>query len=149
MACLDHSIRRKEAEKLTGALTAHKMSGPLATFPQAVTRWRLLMIRQACVPLALGLMVIVTAPVAAEKPQGLKGSWKIVSAEREGKEISQYLGVVVTFDDNSYSAKLPNGETGQADVKLDTKQKPWTIDIIPHYGANDGKHFKGICKVEG
>lgn len=107
------------------------------------------MIRQACVPLALGLMVIVTAPVTAEKPQGVKGTWKIVSAEKEGKEISQYLGVVVTFDDNGYSAKLPSGETGQADVKVDTTRKPWTIDMTPHYGANDGKHFKGICKVEG
>jgi uncharacterized protein (TIGR03067 family) len=106
------------------------------------------MARRALLLLAVGLLV-VAAPAAAEKPQGVKGTWKIVSADKEGTPIQQYIGVVVTFEDNKYSAKLPSGETHDADIKVDTTKTPWTIDMTPHYGPNDGKLFKGICKVEG
>lgn len=105
--------------------------------------------RRRLLPSVIVAVLVMAAPAGAEQPHSLKGKWKVVSADREGKPIKQYIGVVVAFEDDRYTAQLPNGDKGEADVKLDTAKKPWTIDMTPHYGPNDGKLFKGICKIEG
>lgn len=89
--------------------------------------------------------------VAAKKErEKLAGTWKIVSAERDGQADKGSQNAVVTFTaDGKLTVKLAEGESGDGTYKLDPSKKPKAIDYTPNFGPDKGKLHEGIYALEG
>ena len=83
----------------------------------------------------------------------LKGTWAITRVVMEGKEWKQRSDTTYAFDGNKLVATTTAFAEGKGKfestesfkVKIDTKKKPHTIDLVP-----DGKYpgLMGIYKIE-
>jgi uncharacterized protein (TIGR03067 family) len=128
----------------------------------AERRWS--MIRVALRLAVAGLVGLTAgfASVSADPPKeveqpsgGLAGSWKVVSLERDGKEIGEGLkGAKWVFTDTTLTARFP-GE-GEAKFTYETHtvdNKVGTIDLEVVESARDGgprkRVYPGIYSVEG
>jgi uncharacterized protein (TIGR03067 family) len=93
------------------------------------------------------------AKEAGKKDQeALKGTWTIVSAERDGRKFTeaQLKGVVGTFDEGKVSVQRQGQTIFEGTVKLDPTKKPKAIDVTQtSEGDNKGKTFPGIYEIEG
>jgi uncharacterized protein (TIGR03067 family) len=84
----------------------------------------------------------------------LKGSWKAVSAEHDGAKIPDELlkNVALTIRDDKV---LKKGRDWEATYKIDPKQKPAWLDMVPivaEDGKGDGKRdttVRWIYEVDG
>jgi uncharacterized protein (TIGR03067 family) len=85
--------------------------------------------------------------------EALKGTWAVVSAERDGKKFTddQLKGVLVTFDaDGKVSVQRQGQPLFEGTVMIDPTKKPKTIDATQtSEGDNKGKTAHGIYEIEG
>jgi len=100
------------------------------------------------------LLVVSLAAGAADKPKGtsLDGTWTVQKYERGGRTLDEAsaksIKFVIVEDKMVLVAGI--GFTGAKDhnLKLDTTNKPGTIDVIPQDGRNKGKPFEGIYELK-
>jgi uncharacterized protein (TIGR03067 family) len=108
------------------------------------------------VAFAVAVMVTGSAlSVAAEDGQddGLVGSWRIVSVEKDGQQVSedQFKGVVVRYDANgTASGRKGDKVLFEATIKLDPNKRPKALDATQTSdGPGKGKTTLGIYEIEG
>jgi uncharacterized protein (TIGR03067 family) len=104
---------------------------------------------RAFLVLAVAFLVAADAPkedVKKEKEK-LKGAWKVVSLEVEGKEQKKEEVTFTFADDNLTIAFKDDKKT--ANYKLEPTTKPTSIDMVPDDGPEKGKTLKGIYVVDG
>jgi uncharacterized protein (TIGR03067 family) len=80
----------------------------------------------------------------------LQGTWTRVSAEVDGKKLSddELKGATLTVKGDQYTLKQ-GGQTRTGTLKVDPAKKPKQIDIISGEGPNKGKSLLGIYEIEG
>src|SRR5437879_12841007 len=96
--------------------------------------WRFTMKKLLAV-MVVGLLVGADGDKDVGKKGGdaLKGTWKIVSAERDGKPHDDAVGDKVTFDGTNLAIE-GKGEDHKGTYKIDAGKKPKHIDITPAAG---------------
>jgi uncharacterized protein (TIGR03067 family) len=77
----------------------------------------------------------------------LKGTWIIVSLERDGKKNEDAAGEKVTFDGESITIQMKEREL-KGTYKLDSTKKPKQIEITPADGPDKDKALHGIYSIE-
>lgn len=106
--------------------------------------------------LIVSASVALAADAAAQdkkEPDKLKGSWTVMSYERDTKQLPADKAKEIKYDlaDDKLTLKAGIGFTGGKEhaVKLDATKKPKQIDITPADGRNKGKTFQGIYEIDG
>jgi uncharacterized protein (TIGR03067 family) len=96
----------------------------------------------------LSVALFLSAACAVEAPQ-LAGTWSAVAVTREGKpesaELVKSVSLTITKGELTFSIK---DKKFPAKIKTDDKAKPAAIDISPTEGADSGRTFLGIWKIE-
>jgi uncharacterized protein (TIGR03067 family) len=90
--------------------------------------------------------------LAKKELKALKGAWKVISREVDGKKVSQeeLKDVVVTRDEaGKFSARRGDMVIGVGTIKIDPTKKPKTMDVIYTEGNNKEKTLLGIYEFEG
>jgi uncharacterized protein (TIGR03067 family) len=77
----------------------------------------------------------------------LKGTWTIVSIERDGKANENAVGGKVTFDGDTMTFKVKDNEH-KGTFKLDPTKKPRQIDLTPGDGPEKDKVVEGIYSLK-
>ncbi|MDB5312449.1 MAG: hypothetical protein JWO38_6651 [Gemmataceae bacterium] len=85
--------------------------------------------------------------------EALKGTWAVVSADRDGKKLTaeQIKGVTFTIDGTG-KALVKKGDQLLFDgtIKIDPTKKPKTVDVTQtSEGENKGKTILSIYQIEG
>jgi uncharacterized protein (TIGR03067 family) len=99
----------------------------------------------------LGLLnVAVVRAGDAEDLAAMKGTWSIVSAERDGKDVTDAT-VTMTFDGVSKVAvKRGDKQIFDGTAKLDAAKSPKTIDVTQESeGDLKGRTIPGIYELDG
>lgn len=99
----------------------------------------------------LGLLnVAVVRAGDAEDLAAMKGTWSIVSAERDGKDVTDGT-VTMTFDGVAKVAvKRGDKQIFDGTAKLDAAKSPKTIDVTQESdGELKGKTIPGIYELDG
>jgi uncharacterized protein (TIGR03067 family) len=102
---------------------------------------------------SFALLAFALAGLARADDKGLKeleGKYKIVQAERDGKQAEKALtdAVTVAIAGDALTMEGPGGDPKVAKLKVNPDAKPATIDLIPQDGPEKGKTFPGIYKLE-
>lgn len=103
----------------------------------------------------LGLLLAADEPKdeASKKDlQQLQGTWLLVSAERDGKKVSEddVKNVTLVVSGNKFKF-LKGAEVGTASegtFKVDATKKPKTTESTADAGPDKGKKFLGIYEIE-
>ncbi len=106
--------------------------------------------------LAAGLLVAADAPrgdAAKAELEKFQGMWQLVSAQRDGREVSKdgvgrttliIKGDTFRFPEDAEVGTGPNGT-----FAIDPTATPRAIDATPASGPGKGKTSRGIYKLEG
>jgi uncharacterized protein (TIGR03067 family) len=98
-------------------------------------------------------MVLHLQPVQADsgRPMSdlLQGSWRLVSAVRDGRAVDMEPDVVMTFSGNKYSTAVRGNVVRGGTIFLYPTKKPVWIDVLAGIGPNIGKTARGIIEVQG
>jgi uncharacterized protein (TIGR03067 family) len=80
----------------------------------------------------------------------LRGTWKIIALEVEGRELSKemFAGATITLDGDNFST-TSMGATFSGKVSCDDSSHPSTIDIAFSEGPHAGKKSLGIYELHG
>jgi len=80
----------------------------------------------------------------------LRGTWKIIALEVEGRELSKemFAGATITIDGDNFST-TSMGATFAGKVSCDASDKPVTIDIAFTVGPHAGQKSLGIYELLG
>ena len=102
---------------------------------------------------ALALLAFSLAGLARADEKALKeleGTYKILVAERDGKQAEKAFTdtVTVTFKGNEFVMAFGADDKKVAKVTATADPKLSTIDLVPQDGAEKGKTFPGIYKLE-
>ena len=99
--------------------------------------------------LVVGLLLGADGDKDAGKKGGdaLKGTWKIVSAERDGKPQEKPVGDKVTFEGATLTIQGKE-QDHKGTYKVDAGKKPKQIDITPGDGPQKDQVMEGIYSVE-
>jgi uncharacterized protein (TIGR03067 family) len=84
--------------------------------------------------------------------QALKGTWRLISREVDGKKVreEEFTGVTLTHDEaGKISARRGGKVIAEGTVRLDPTKRPRMIDITFTAGPNKGKTVLGIYESEG
>jgi len=108
----------------------------------------------AMLVLAAGLLVAADTPQEGTIPkdfQDLQGTWQVTSVTSDGKDIpaEEIKGFKVRIQGDKYTLEVDKQVLEEGQLKVDSSQKPKTIDSIAATGANKGKSQRGIYEVEG
>src|SRR5581483_455921 len=102
----------------------------------------------AGVLLAFGIGGLVLADEKALKE--IAGTYKAVSVEKRGmpapKEFTEKFSLTIKGD--VMTVDLGDGQAKTAKIKVDAAKKPAQIDISPDDGAEKGRTFPGIYKLD-
>lgn len=93
---------------------------------------------------ALVLVDAATARTQNADDQKLQGKWIVESFQYNGNLVERLKDAVREFTDGKYSLTPKMGEGIEGTVKLDSTQKPKTIDLDVN-----GRILKGIYELEG
>jgi uncharacterized protein (TIGR03067 family) len=79
----------------------------------------------------------------------LRGTWKIIALEVEGRELSKemFAGATITIDGDNFST-TSMGATFAGKVSCDAGDKPVTIDIAFTEGPHAGQKSLGIYELQ-
>lgn len=108
----------------------------------------------AALVLCAGVSLLVAADDDAKKDlEALKGNWTVVSAERDGKKLTdeQLKDVMLTLDGTG-KATVKKGDQVLFDgtIKIDPTKKPKALDTTQTSdGENKGKTLLGIYELDG
>jgi uncharacterized protein (TIGR03067 family) len=96
------------------------------------------------------LGLVLGAEDAAQDQQKMQGTWQVVSAAREGKEMPEELRKTLRFvvkDDTITIKGRQGGEGDKATFKLDPGKTPKTIDLLnPQHSQSP---IQGIYEIKG
>jgi uncharacterized protein (TIGR03067 family) len=105
------------------------------------------------------LLILSTGLLAADAPnddaakkerEKLAGTWKVISAERDGQPDSTSKDAVVTITaDGKLRVKFKDGVESGGTYKIDPSKTPKAIDYTMNSGPNKGKQHEGIYVQEG
>ena len=88
--------------------------------------------------------------IAKKEREKLAGTWKVISAERDGQPDKVSKDALTTYTaDGKFSVKFADGTTGDGTYQLDPGQSPKAIDYTMNYGPNKGQSHEGIYALEG
>ena len=87
----------------------------------------------------LTLCLIVTAPDApkGKDAAAIEGTWVVMSATQDGKEVSDFKGGKLNFKDGKLTMDFKDTREKHAIYKLDPSAKPKALDLI-HEGKAKG-----------
>jgi uncharacterized protein (TIGR03067 family) len=101
--------------------------------------------------LVIGLLIAADEkPKADDAKEKLKGTWTVVSMERDGQKApdDQIKGQSLTLEGEKLTFK--RGEESQnGTYKIDASQKPAHFDITPSDGPDKDKTIKMIYQLDG
>jgi uncharacterized protein (TIGR03067 family) len=103
------------------------------------------------VALALTSAALAGPGRADEKgPKDLEGTYKIVSAERDGKSAEKAVidTVVVTIKGDEFVMSFSADDKKVSKIKVTPDAKPSVIEFTPQDGELKGKALPGIYKLE-
>ncbi len=108
------------------------------------------MIRHAATLALLSFSLATLVAADEKKPTELEGTYKIVAAERDGTLAQKTItdSATVTIKDDELTMSRGTSETHIARIKLTPDAKPARIDLSPQDGAERGKTFPGIYRIE-
>lgn len=110
---------------------------------KAATVWNL-----ASALTVLGACLFASADEKAK--DALKGSWKAVRAERNGKPAPDLKGHELTFAGNRFTIRSKEGKLlYEGTYRTDASKNPATIDFLHTKGDADGKTWQGIYELAG
>jgi uncharacterized protein (TIGR03067 family) len=103
--------------------------------------------------LAAALLAFTVAAKAESKEQALaklQGKWRVERIEENGvaepdDEAKRFL---LTFKGTRIDVQL-RGQTEHTDFTINPEKSPKEIDMIPQYGDDKGKVFRGIYEIDG
>jgi uncharacterized protein (TIGR03067 family) len=79
----------------------------------------------------------------------MKGTWSVVSAERDGKDVTDAT-VTLTVDGAKVFVKRGDKQIFEGTAKLDASKSPKTIDVTQESdGELKGKTIPGIYELDG
>src|SRR5438309_3212373 len=86
---------------------------------------------------------------AKKEKEKFAGTWKIVTAERDGQPDKVSKSAIATYAvDGKFSVKFADGAGGEGTYKLDPSKGPKAIDYTLDYSPDKGKQHKGIYSLE-
>lgn len=100
-----------------------------------------------CFVLLAGLAFTSSLTIAEEAKQ-LEGTWKIVSALRNGKESEEVKKHRIVFGRDTFRILLGEQVVYEGTYSVDESKKPATIDFVHTGGADKGKTWLGIFQLE-
>ena len=87
---------------------------------------------------------------AKKEREKLAGTWKVTSAERDGRPDKVSQNAMTTYTaDGKFKVKFADDTTGAGTYKLDPTKEPKAIDYTMNYGPNKDKPHEGIYALEG
>lgn len=100
-----------------------------------------------------GVLLAMTTTLAAQDKKELEklaGKWQPTMMQMgETKTPSEQLKqITLTIDGEKYHTVV-NGQSDKGRLKIDTKAKPKTMDIVGTEGPNKGKTFLCIYEIDG
>jgi uncharacterized protein (TIGR03067 family) len=106
--------------------------------------------------LVAGLLIAADAPrgdAARAELEKFQGTWKLVSAQRDGREASQdevgRTTLVIKGDTFRVPEDAEVGTGPDGTFTIDPTATPKAIDATPASGPNKGKTLLGIYRIEG
>ena len=107
--------------------------------------------RTALFVFTLAFAAVASADDAKRDDDLLQGTWELVSAQSDGKNISQQdlNRVRMVFDGDRYEVKYRNDIRESGTFKLDPGKNPKTIDVKILKGPFEGKTQLGIYALDG
>src|SRR5437899_3006262 len=120
---------------------------------QASRSQKMLLYRSFLLALLIPFLLAADEPAdeaAKKEREKFTGTWKIISAERDGQPDKVSKGAITIYAaDGKFSVQFADGTGGAGTYRLDPSKKPTAIDYTPDYGADKGKPHKGIYSLEG
>jgi uncharacterized protein (TIGR03067 family) len=98
-------------------------------------------------PLLLTLSLGAPLDKANDDQKALQGTWVVVVAEMDGKEMKSALKAVMTIKGDKVTIKLVDEQTTEGTFKIDTSARPRAIDLIPN--DKDMPTGLGIFQLDG
>ncbi|MBY0458269.1 MAG: TIGR03067 domain-containing protein [Gemmataceae bacterium] len=103
-------------------------------------------------PAALAALVLAAAAASADEKamlKSLEGTYKITTAEKGGKSAPKELTDTATIVFKGDEFVIAFGEDKKvAKIKVGGDDKLATIDLMPQDGAEKGKMFPGVYKLD-
>jgi uncharacterized protein (TIGR03067 family) len=102
---------------------------------------------------ALAAALLLSAAPAADKDgakkdqEALQGTWKVVSAERNGRPTDEVKDFRVTFEKDAYTLRAKDSVISKRTFKIDPSKIPKTIDLKVAEGQEKGKEACGIYEL--
>jgi len=98
-------------------------------------------------------LAITPATQAESKEEGLaklQGKWRVERIEENGvaEPDEEAKRFVLVFKENRINVEL-RGQVEHTDFQIDPTKSPKEIDMIPQYGDDKGKKFRGIYEIDG
>ena len=116
-------------------------------------RWQTLI--ALTVSLTVGLLSAATEPqddAAKKELNGFQGTWVLVSAERDGKKVSEdgkKIKLTITGTKHSLTEESTAVIGHRGTFLLDPAKKPKATDVVVTEGPDKGKTFLGIYELSG
>src|SRR5262245_5576257 len=104
-----------------------------------------------CLLLAGGVLTAagLRADDAKKDQDKFKGTWDVVSAQRNGQDAVELIKHKVTFDGDSFTITDGDQVAYKGTYKLDPSAKPPAIDFKNEEGRAQGKTWLGIYQFDG
>jgi len=95
-------------------------------------------------------MLRVVEGAGLDAADELEGSWRVVSASREGAEAKDLQGHRLSFDRDRFVIRSARGEVRyRGTFKVDSTKEPPTIDFQHETQALAGKTWLGVYRLDG
>jgi uncharacterized protein (TIGR03067 family) len=107
--------------------------------------------RCAWFALVAGLLAAAGTTAVTAKEKADQVTWKLMSLVVDGTEVpqSELQDFTLITQGTRYVAKKGAETVAEGTVRLDTNQRPMTIDRTAASGADKGKTAKGIIEIHG
>jgi uncharacterized protein (TIGR03067 family) len=96
----------------------------------------------------LGFVAAHEIPAQDVKTE-LEGSWDLIGFEKDGKKVQDPKSAKLTVKGATFVVSSGDKIIAGGTSKLNTKKTPKEIDAMYTEGADKGKSYKGIYKLEG
>lgn len=101
--------------------------------------------------LALSLLCVTAGQPAQDDVKKefdkLQGNWAVTSMN--GQEVPAEAGVFLTFQGDKYEQWVSGNVEERGSIRIDTKTKPFSIDLVITEGNDAGKTQPGVYELNG
>lgn len=81
--------------------------------------------------------------------QKLRGTWKVVAAEKDGQPLDRLKGGTLVIKDQNFIIQTASGSELKGDLRLDPSKKPRTMDLAHQEGLLRDKTWQAIYALDG